>query len=144
MTGGTIKKAKRVTRYNNQEWILHVEPSGTEAITLLLPPTTDCAASKVRFVNGTDPLVNAVAATIPFREIVVPRLSVADAEVQEAAHATLDFVVTLDEPTSETVKVELCNTAWVGDGGRGLYAGEWPVGVCSSRAYQNGFGGDLG
>ena len=104
VTGGTIKKAKRVTRYNNQEWILHVEPSGTGAITLLLPPTTDCAASGA-ICHGTDPLVNAVAATIPFREVVVPRLSVADAEVQEAAHATLDFVVTLDEPTSETVKV---------------------------------------
>ena len=104
VTGGTIKRARRVTRYNNQEWILHVEPSGTGAITLMLPATTDCAAAGA-ICHGTAPLVNAVAATIPFRQVVVPRLSVADAEVQEAAHATLDFVVTLDEPTSETVKV---------------------------------------
>ena len=104
VTGGKIKKAKRVTKGNNQAWTLHVQPLGTGAITLLLPATTDCAA-KGAICNGTDPLVNSVAAMIPFRQVVVPRLSVADAEVQEAAHATLDFVVTLDEPTSETVKV---------------------------------------
>ena len=104
VTGGTIKKAKRVTRHNNQEWILHVEPSGTGAITLLLPATTDCAV-KGAICNGTDPLISSIAVMIPFRSVVVPRLSVADAEVDEAAHATLDFVVTLDEPTSETVKV---------------------------------------
>ena len=103
VTGGTIKKAKRVTKHNNQAWILHVEPSGTGAITLLLPATTDCAV-KGAICNGTDPLISSIAVMIPFRP-VVPRLSVADAEVDEAAHATLDFVVTLDGPTSETVEV---------------------------------------
>ena len=104
VTGGTIKKAKRVTRHNNQEWILHVQPLGTGAITLLLPATTDCAV-KGAICNGTDPLISSIAVMIPFRSVVVPRLSVADAEVDEAAHATLDFVVTLDGPTSKTVKV---------------------------------------
>ena len=142
VTGGTIKKAKRVTRHNNQAWILHVQPLGTGAITLLLPATTDCAV-KGAICNGTDPLISSIAVTIPFRP-VVPRLSVADAEVDEAAHATLDFVVTLDEPTSETVKVNYATRPGSATADVDYTPTNGTVGVCSSGAYQDGLGGYLG
>ena len=40
--GGEIDKAVRKTQGSNQSWIITVQPDGNGAITITLPPTTDC------------------------------------------------------------------------------------------------------
>ena len=42
--GGDIDKAVRKEQGSNQNWTITVQPSGNDAITITLPPTTDCDA----------------------------------------------------------------------------------------------------
>ena len=102
VTGGTMTKAKRVTRGSDQTWTMEVEPSGNSAVTVTLPATTDCAASGAICTNDDHQLSNAVAATIhgPVG------ISVADTTVTEGANAQLDFVVSLSRAAASPVTVD--------------------------------------
>ena len=102
VTGGTMTKAKRVTRGSDQTWTMEVEPSGNSAVTVTLPATTDCAASGAICTNDDHQLSNAVAATIhgPVG------ISVADTTVTEGADAHLDFVVSLSRAAASPVTVD--------------------------------------
>ena len=42
VTGGEVFRARRLVQGSNAGWEVHVEPSGTGAVTLVLPVTTDC------------------------------------------------------------------------------------------------------
>ena len=42
VTGGSIEQARRLTQASNQGWEITVRPSGSGAVTLTLPVTTDC------------------------------------------------------------------------------------------------------
>ena len=43
-TGGEVVKARRLAQGENVRWQIHVTPDGNGAVTIALPPTTDCAA----------------------------------------------------------------------------------------------------
>ncbi len=45
VTGGDITQAQRKEQGSNQNWTITVQPSGNDAITITLPPTTDCDAT---------------------------------------------------------------------------------------------------
>ena len=44
VTGGTVKKAKRMEQGSNIQWRITVRPDSNSEVTIILPVTTDCAA----------------------------------------------------------------------------------------------------
>ena len=91
VTGGSIEKASRLVRGKNNGWTLRVAPSGLGDVTVRVIGTTACnttpgvcTADGRKLAGGLQVVIAGPAA-----------LSVADAEVEEASDATLDFVVTL-------------------------------------------------
>ena len=104
VAGGSLKKALRVTQGDNTRWTLRLEPSGTGAVEVSLPATEGaCDAFPAICTADGRKLSNASRASVQGP----PGLSVADAEVNEAAaDAALAFAVTLDRAASGTVTVE--------------------------------------
>ena len=45
VTGGTVKKAKRITKGSNRQWNITVVPDADADVTVALPATTDCNAT---------------------------------------------------------------------------------------------------
>ena len=113
VTGATVTRARRLVRGKSRDWALTVRPSGFGPVMLSLVPTTDCdTAPGVCDASGrtlSGPLSLTVAGP--------PTLSVADAAVDEAEGATLDFQVTLSEALDSAVTVAYAtsdNTAAAG------------------------------
>ena len=44
VTGGTVKKARRVAPPSNEQWTITIQPDGHGAVTIILPITEDCDA----------------------------------------------------------------------------------------------------
>ena len=99
--GGEVRRARRQQSGSNQRWTIHVEPTSHGAVTVTLPVTSDCAAEHAICTDDNRPLSNSPSATIagPIG------ISVADARVEEAAGALLEFVVTLSRPAAGTLTV---------------------------------------
>ena len=101
VTGGRIEKAGRLVRGSNLGWKLRVRPDGLGPVTLDARATTDCAAPYAACDAAGRRFDGELRTTVQGP----PTLSVADAEVEEADGATLDFVVTLSRAIPETVTV---------------------------------------
>ena len=101
VSGGEVRRARRRQSGSNQRWTIHVEPTSHGAVTITLPVTSDCAAEHAICTDDNRPLSNSPSATIagPIG------ISVADARVEEAAGALLEFVVTLSRPAAGTLTV---------------------------------------
>ena len=65
VTGGTVDKAQRLTQESNTGWTITVQPSGTADVTLVLPATTDCAASGAVCTDDGKQLSAALTLTVP-------------------------------------------------------------------------------
>ena len=102
VSGGTIGRAWRLRKGNNEGWGLRVVPSGFGDVTLTVRATTDCAGTPGVCTSDGRKLGGGLQATIAGPAT----LSVADAEVDEASGAVLDFTVTLSRRLMETVTVE--------------------------------------
>ena len=100
-SGGTVTKAKRVDGRSDL-WAITVEPSGNGAVTVTLPASVPCGEAHAICTEDGRALSGSISTTIQGP----PGLSVADAEVQEAANAVLAFAVTLDRAGSSTVTVD--------------------------------------
>ena len=104
MRGGTRVIPTRVarrTRGSNKGWTVEVAPGGNEDLTVSIGPFTTCSDAGAVCAANHEVLSNAASKTIQGP----PGLSVADARVEEAAGATVDFAVTLARASSETVAV---------------------------------------
>ena len=101
VTGGQVRRARRVDGRNDLREI-HVRPSGYGAVTVTLAGGRACGTVGAICTADNRVLWNTQTATIPGP----PGLSVADAQVQEAVNATLDFAVTLSRAPSGEVTVE--------------------------------------
>ena len=101
VSGGTIGRAWRLQKGNNEGWGLRIEPSGLGDVTLGVRATTDCAGTPGVCTSDGRMLGGGLQATIAGP----PTLSVADAEVDEGSGAVLDFEVTLNRALNETVTV---------------------------------------
>ena len=102
VTGGRLIDAKRAAAGENRSINVRARPSGFDDMVITLPATTDCtAAGAICAVDGRM-LSNTVTATV--RGPVT--ISVADAEAEEAAGATIDFAVTLNRAAAGTVTVD--------------------------------------
>ena len=102
VTGATIDSARRITQGSNQGWNVEVNPTGNEAITITLPETTDCDASRAICTDDSRKLSHLTSAIVTGP----PAISVSDATVQEAEEAVLVFSITLSHASSRTVTVD--------------------------------------
>ena len=91
VTGGTIEKARRLAPPSNLGWEIRVRPHGRGPVTLVARETTDCAAQYAACDTDGRKFDGVLETTVQGP----PLLSVADAAVDEAQGATLEFVVTL-------------------------------------------------
>ena len=105
-SGATIMNASRVERDSNQAWNLKIDPDGTEDVTVTLPATTNCEADDAICTEDDRAVTGAITTTVPHTLPEVPSLSLAEAEVEEAEGATLDFVVTLSSAATSEVTVD--------------------------------------
>ena len=102
VTGGSIANASRLVRNANRGWRLDVTPSGLDDVTLTLEETTSCDTLPGVCTSGGRMLDGGLSLTVRGPVAV----SVADAEVDEAEGATLDFTVTLSRASGEAVTVD--------------------------------------
>ena len=64
VTGGTVRKAKRLVAGSNLRWEITVEPSSEADVALTLSATADCAAVGAICTAGGSKLARAVSATV--------------------------------------------------------------------------------
>ena len=100
-TGGSVTRVRRKDG-RLDHWPVRVEPSSHEAVTVTLSPSPPCGATGAVCTEDGRTFTTALATRIQGP----PGLTVADAEVEEAANATLAFAVTLSRPPSGTVTVD--------------------------------------
>ena len=91
VTEGVVRKARRVDGRNDLREI-HIEPSGWEDVTVTLAGGRTCGSEGAICTAGGKVLANTAVATVPGPLA----LSVADARIDEAANAVLEFQVTLN------------------------------------------------
>ena len=101
VTGGSVTKLRRKDG-RLDHWRVRVEPSSHEAVTVTLSPSPPCGATGAVCTEDGRTFTSALATQIQGP----PGLTVADAQVQEAANATLAFAVTLSRAPSGTVTVD--------------------------------------
>ncbi len=99
-TGGRVTKAKRVDRRKDL-WEITVEPDTNEAVTLTLAGGRVCGTPGAVCTGDGRALSAGISTTV----LGPAALTVADARVDEAADAVLDFAVTLSRASSGTVAV---------------------------------------
>ena len=101
VTGGTVKRLRRKDS-RLDHWRIKIQPSSHEAVRVTLSPSPPCGATGAVCTEDGRTFTTALATQIQGP----PGLAVADAEVQEAANATLAFAVTLSRAPSGTVTVD--------------------------------------
>ena len=111
VTNGRVTRAQRLDNPHhehegmqpNRTWKISVSPDvASEDVTIVLPATTSCDASGAVCTGDGRKLSNTESATVAGP----PSLSIADAQVDEAAGATLEFTVSLSRAASATVTVD--------------------------------------
>ena len=101
VTGGTVRRAPRVNGRNDLREI-HIQPSGSGAVSITLPATTNCDAAGAICTPDGRPLSSSNSATVAGPVGV----SVADARVEEGAGAVLAFAVTLSRAATSAFSVD--------------------------------------
>ena len=102
VTGGSIEKACRLVRGKNNGWSVRIAPSGLGDVTVRVKGTSACnTAPGVCTADGRK-----LAGGLSVSTAGPASLSVADAEVEEGADATLAFVVTLNKARVATTTVQ--------------------------------------
>ena len=115
IAGGKILRVRVVGGVNGDEAHrrVEIEPAGDSDVRLSLLPTTDCAATNALCSAAGGKLEEEISVTIPGPVAI----SVADAEVEEAAGAVLAFDVTLDRARHDTVTVDYATEDGTGTAG---------------------------
>ena len=93
---------KRLNAPASDRWSVKVAPGGKGDLTVSVGPFASCSDTGAVCAAGGEVLANAVTKTI----LGPPGLSVADARVDEAPGATVDFPVTLARASKSTVTVD--------------------------------------
>ena len=115
-TNGRVRGAKRVAQNQNQRWMITVRPHSSEAVTVSLAATTDCAAAAAICTPDGRPLSSSVSATVegPPRE---PLTAAFEGVPGEHDGSTFTFRVQFSEDAEVTPRV-LRETAFDVTGGR--------------------------
>lgn len=118
VVGGRIIDTRRTVRGQNRSITVRVRPTSTGDMTLTLAAPTHCAAADAICTHDGDKLAASVSATVPGPDpapaqpqpqpqpqpVVLPVLSVADAQADEGG--TVEFAVTLSAPAPGAVTVD--------------------------------------
>ena len=102
VSGGRARDMRRVDQDLAHRSFL-VQPAGSGAVTVSLPPTADCAAPGAFCTAEGGRLETGIATRIAGPPA---SLSVADATVEEASGAVLEFAVTLNPRSTRAVTVD--------------------------------------
>ena len=115
LQGGTAitPYVKRMNKPSNRSWTVTVEPGSKADLAIAIAATADCEQAGAVCNGDGEPLSAGVAATVPGP----PGVSVADARVEEAAGATVDFAVTMSRAASETVTVDYATSDGTAEAG---------------------------
>ncbi len=65
VSGGTVAKTNRLDPPSNIGWLVHITPGGHGAVTVVLPPTTDCEAEGAICTNDARMLSSEVEIIVP-------------------------------------------------------------------------------
>ena len=106
----TATNASRLNAPHNDQWQVTVTPASKADLTVSVGPFSSCTQTGAVCAAGSEVLSNAVAKTI----LGPPGLSVADARVDEAPGATVDFAVTLARASKATVTVDYATSDGTG------------------------------
>ena len=100
--GGTVKRAKRVTKGSNLAFRIHVKPAGAGDVTVTLRTPPPCGQPGSVCTADGGSLAGGAVATIQGPA----SLSVADAEAREGPGAALGFTVSLSRARHEATRVD--------------------------------------
>ena len=100
-TGGSLGFVRRLNPPSSVGWKIKVRPTGWDDVTVTLAGGRACGTSGAVCTEDGKVLANTAVAVVPGPLA----LSVADAQVQEAANAVLAFEVTLNRAATGTVTV---------------------------------------
>ena len=112
-----VREARRLSAPSNRRWEVTVEPVSNADITVGLGPTHDCADNGAVCTGDGRRLANHAHKVIQGP----PAISVADARVDEAEGATVDFAVTLGRASTQTVTVDYATADGTATAGFGLH-----------------------
>ena len=120
VSDGSINRVWRKTRGSDLGWNIKVRPSGTDAVTITLPATTDCSSSDGICTDDGRKLSNSPTATVAGTTTAVettPTVSIAGGSGTEGSDSSVTFTVTLDEAASDTVTVDYATSDGTADAG---------------------------
>ena len=125
----------------NRTWKISVSPdAASEDVTIVLPATTSCDASGAVCTGDGRKLSNTESATVAGP----PSLSIADAQVDEAADAMLEFTVSLSRAASETVTVDWATADGTATAGSDYTADSGTLALRAGRDLEDGRGRGAG
>ena len=101
VTNGSITNARRLVSGKNQRWEITVEPSGNDTVSIRLPSTTNCSASRAICHQDGRKLSNSNSATVQGPV----GISVSDASANENTDSTINFTVSLSRSSTNTITV---------------------------------------
>ena len=111
VTGGTATRARRLQPPSNLGWRITIEPDTTNAaVSIVLPPTTDCDAVGAVCTEDGRPLSNELTAIVPgpaAKPVVAPRTFGLDANYPNPFNAQTQLVYTL--PIASPVELAIYN-----------------------------------
>ena len=106
VTGGAVRVAQRLQQGSNIGWRITVEPSGWGDVSISLPGGRACTATGAICTGDNRMLSNSPSATVQGPAA----LSVADSNAREGTDAALEFAVTLNRASTQTVTVHYATT----------------------------------
>ncbi len=117
LTGGTISNVQEHTETGlDHAYIFRVTPAGNADVTFTLAADAACDAGGICTAGGTQLTEVPATRTIPGPGETTSELAVNDATASED-DATIDFVVTLDPASDETVTVDYATSNGTATGG---------------------------
>ena len=102
VTGGTVTRAKRQVRGSNLRWQIAVRPASDADVVLVLPPTSDCAASDAVCTSDGEPLSNRLEA-----RVTRPKATITSHAASVTEGTAVAFTVTLSGAATQAVTVAL-------------------------------------
>ena len=102
VTNGSVREARRTTRGSNAGWTVRIEPTGSNDVAIETKATTNCTAAHAICTSMETQLSNTPSAIVAGPN----GISIADAEVEEAAGAKLVFTVSLRRTATTRVWVD--------------------------------------
>ena len=98
ITNARINGVRRLVGGSNQSWLIILEPTGNEIITITLPPTTNCTATGAICTPDDTKLSNRLLRQVPFTQIQpenTPSLTAKFRNAPSTHNGTSEFTIEL-------------------------------------------------